>query len=285
MKKVIVFGFTVLWGFTAALPLALGQAPGVTPQNFRFTTNLAYGLRDSLEVRYLQQFLRDQGYFTEEVTGNFFNVTRQAVKDFQAAQNISPAAGFFGPLTRGAVNQILGGGKVISDQPPPPPLPQNFRFTRDLFFGLSNDTDVRYLQQFLTDEGHYNFEITGNFFNITLEAVRKFQEQHAISPVFGYFGARTRAETNMILAGREPGFTDNVIVSDAEQAQLLKEIAELERDEKAQEALITELQNVDVDQSIADFLNAQGTNEFDALPGIISEIEAALQAAEAQITP
>jgi len=73
-------------------------------------------------------------------------------------------------------------------------------FKRNLYCGLTNDTDVQALQQFLTTQGDYNGPTTGNFFSLTRLAVKKFQLGNAITPASGYFGAITRAAVNRIVS-------------------------------------------------------------------------------------
>ena len=77
---------------------------------FNFTRNLTLGSTGE-DVRALQQFLNAQG-FAVATTGpgsignestRFGPRTQAALARFQAARNISPARGFFGPLTRARV--------------------------------------------------------------------------------------------------------------------------------------------------------------------------------------
>ncbi len=70
-----------------------------------FDTNLARGA-SSEEVREVQTFLKAQGYFDEEVTGYFRGVTQDAVIAFQQAHGITPASGFWGPMTRVVANDV-----------------------------------------------------------------------------------------------------------------------------------------------------------------------------------
>ncbi|MEK9135241.1 MAG: hypothetical protein AAB451_03000 [Patescibacteria group bacterium] len=62
--------------------------------------NLYFGMKNNTEVRCLQQFLKVQ------VTGNYFSLTIAAVKKYQASKGIIQT-GYFGPLTRAAVNQKI----------------------------------------------------------------------------------------------------------------------------------------------------------------------------------
>lgn len=73
-------------------------------------------------------------------------------------------------------------------------------FDKDLFFGIQNNTDVQKLQEFLTDQGYYSGPITGNFFSLTLSAVKKFQKAKGIVPVSGYMGPKTKAKMNELFA-------------------------------------------------------------------------------------
>lgn len=73
-------------------------------------------------------------------------------------------------------------------------------FERDLYFGIYNNSGVKILQEFLRDEGIYTGPVTGNFLLLTQEGVKRFQEREKISPIFGYFGPKTRARANAILS-------------------------------------------------------------------------------------
>ncbi|TSA44821.1 peptidoglycan-binding protein [bacterium] len=69
-------------------------------------------------------------------------------------------------------------------------------FSKDLYFGMQKDSEVTKLQEFLTSEGLYSGPITGNFFSLTLKAMRDYQTREGISPAAGYFGPLTRAKAN-----------------------------------------------------------------------------------------
>jgi len=80
------------------------------------------------------------------------------------------------------------------------PLIASARFDRNLYFGMRNDLDVKQLQDFLRDQGHFTFPTsTGNYFQVTLDAVKKFQKARGISVVSGYFGPQSRAAANDLL--------------------------------------------------------------------------------------
>jgi hypothetical protein len=73
-------------------------------------------------------------------------------------------------------------------------------FERDLYFGLTNDSEVQRLQEFLINKGYLQSGLnTGNFYEKTLQAVKAYQIAKNITPVFGYFGPKTRQAVNMDL--------------------------------------------------------------------------------------
>lgn len=72
-----------------------------------FNTNLGVGKSGS-EVTFMQKYLVAKGYLTipSGVSyGYFGTLTKNALIKFQKANRISPASGFFGPLTRAFVNK------------------------------------------------------------------------------------------------------------------------------------------------------------------------------------
>ncbi len=88
----------------------------------RVDNNLYFGLRND-EVKCLQEFLKKEGVYPEKlITGNFFNLTRQAVVRFQnkyASEILHPiglsqGTGYVGPRTRDKINKILELDQMIS---------------------------------------------------------------------------------------------------------------------------------------------------------------------------
>lgn len=110
-------------GGASAIPLSLQANSGDTVlppcckpivPTYSFTRNLSFGI-NNLEVRWLQQFLNAKGFTVSKIgagsagkeTTFFGAATRAALARFQKANNISPAVGFFGPITR----TFMGGMK------------------------------------------------------------------------------------------------------------------------------------------------------------------------------
>ena len=71
--------------------------------------DLSFGMSGSSDVLALQGFLASQDYLSATPNGTFGPMTLQAVKDYQASNEI-PATGFVGPLTRKSLNDISCGG-------------------------------------------------------------------------------------------------------------------------------------------------------------------------------
>jgi len=98
------------------------------------------------------------------------------------------------------INQILNQKQKISCQ----------KIESDLFFGMTNNSQVRCLQEFLKikePELYPQGLVTGNFFNLTLQAVIRFQEKYAseiltpsgLQKGTGYVGSATRNKINQLL--------------------------------------------------------------------------------------
>lgn len=85
-----------------------------------FTIDMTVG-RSGVEVTNLQKFLMSKGHsIPAGATGFFGEQTRSALAQFQAQNGISPAIGYFGPMTRGKVNALCAAQPQI-----PAPTPGN----------------------------------------------------------------------------------------------------------------------------------------------------------------
>lgn len=76
----------------------------------------------------------------------------------------------------------------------------SYTWSRDLFYGLENDSDVMALQNALILEGVYQGPVTGNFLELTRQGVIEFQRKHGFDPVpdTGFVGSYTRQVLNNI---------------------------------------------------------------------------------------
>jgi hypothetical protein len=101
---------TALLAQIAALQAQLGTSTATTSTTYNFTRDLTLGSTGE-DVKALQQYLNAAGY-TVAATGAgsvgnestyFGSLTQAALAKFQAANGISPAAGYFGPITRAKI--------------------------------------------------------------------------------------------------------------------------------------------------------------------------------------
>lgn len=144
------------------------------------------------DVRQLQKLLNQAG-FTVSASGPgsignettiFGYATQSALIEYQKAKGLSPAIGYYGPLTRAS----LGSVALVS------------KLNRDLELGDTGE-DVRLLQSILNREG-FVIAPSGigspgqetNYFGAkTQAAVIKYQSAKGLSPAIGYVGPLTRA--------------------------------------------------------------------------------------------
>jgi len=76
-------------------------------------TDVKYGDSGS-SVRELQKFLINQHFLVGTPTGNFFGLTKSALKKYQQSAGI-PSTGYVGPRTRAAINKALTDGTPSSN--------------------------------------------------------------------------------------------------------------------------------------------------------------------------
>lgn len=72
----------------------------------------------------------------------------------------------------------------------------SYTFTQDMYRGVQG-SEVVALQRALHAEGLFAGEATGNFYDVTREAVIAFQIRYGINPT-GYVGFETRAKLNVL---------------------------------------------------------------------------------------
>jgi len=75
------------------------------------------------------------------------------------------------------------------------PFFANASLNTNLYYGLQQNSDVKQLQEFLIDKSFLNHEPTGNFFSLTLNAVKAYQKKQGIIQT-GYVGILTRTAIN-----------------------------------------------------------------------------------------
>jgi len=80
---------------------------------YTFVDRLSYGMENDDRVRALQEALRKEGLFSHSLTGNFYDVTKKSVEDFQTKYGLEPS-GSVGPGTQAKLNELYSG--VVSGE-------------------------------------------------------------------------------------------------------------------------------------------------------------------------
>lgn len=110
MKKLIA----VLAGVLLLLPsLTMALEP--------FNKDLRYGMTKNAEVKRMQEFLRDEGLYKGAITGNYYALTRDAIRKYQKNNGLK-VTGLFDKVTRSKVNEM---GVVVNDEVSPTPVVDN----------------------------------------------------------------------------------------------------------------------------------------------------------------
>ena len=156
---------------------------------------LKYGMKSSSAVRALQENLKALGFYTGSVTGNFGNLTKEAVYDFQKANGLS-ADGIAGSKTLSKIESKLkssssssSSGSSSSSSSSSSSATLNTSSTLQL---NSKDDEVLTLQKMLKSLGFYTGNNTGNFGEKTRDAVIAFQKSRGLT-ADGIAGKKTLA--------------------------------------------------------------------------------------------
>lgn len=96
-----------------ALVIYVGTISSASAEGFFFTRNLSFG-SVGLDVKELQKFLNNHNFLVAQSsfgspgqeTSFFGSLTKAALIKFQKAKQIVPTWGYFGPITRGVVNEM-----------------------------------------------------------------------------------------------------------------------------------------------------------------------------------
>lgn len=104
----------------AQLSALAGGGAVSTGAKCTFTRSLTLGARGD-DVTCLQNYLKGTGHFTYSggATGYFGGVTQSAVAAWQASNGVSPAAGYFGPLSQAKYNSVVVAGPAPTPAPAP----------------------------------------------------------------------------------------------------------------------------------------------------------------------
>ncbi|MDP2624620.1 MAG: peptidoglycan-binding protein [Candidatus Peregrinibacteria bacterium] len=177
------------------------------------------------DVEKLQYYLKELGYYYGEISGYYGEETRQAVFDFQLANEVVSSwddfgAGHTGVNTRKMLDLVVSrlredeevqeltkyqSGLLVLDDYPDLNKTRT-TFSKDLSLG-SVGADVEHLQEELIEMGYLRITPTGYYGEVTEHAVFKFQQKRGIlslstDPGAGIFGPTTRSHLNSIIESR-----------------------------------------------------------------------------------
>lgn len=144
--------------------------------------DLFYGTEGD-DVFDLQYALANEGYFFDEPTGYFGEITENALIGYQSDMGLDPD-GVAGPITQSSLgldiatagNEDGTASEGIEIQPV-----EVLSFDRVLTRGVEGK-DVTALQQLLSIFGYFEEEATGFYGDLTYAAVVAFQEEHGLDP-------------------------------------------------------------------------------------------------------
>ncbi len=147
------------------------------------------------DVKRLQARLMWLGYYGGKVSGNYLSATGAAVKEFQTKMGLS-ATGSADIRTQEELFSDRAVAKVDKANATPAPevpdevlevpdgeednAPTEIPFKKNLAYE-STGSQVKLLQQRLTDLGYYAGPISGNYLGHTRNAVKAFQQQNALN--------------------------------------------------------------------------------------------------------
>ena len=157
------------------------------------SSSLRYGVR-SEAVRQMQQDLKDLGYYTGSVTGNYGNLTKEAVYNFQRSNNLS-ADGIAGAKTLAKIASEKSGSGSSSSSSSSSSGSSITLATNGMLMKNSSGEEVRKLQKMLASLGFYSGNQTGNFGDKTRDAVVAFQKKMGLT-ADGIAGKRTLTAIN-----------------------------------------------------------------------------------------
>ncbi len=109
----------------ASLEALQGGPSTTTSAQCNFTRSLTIGSNGS-DVTCLQDYLTSTGHFTFSggSTGYFGSATKAAVASWQASNNVSPAVGFFGPISQAKYNSVATTTTTTTTTPETPETPE-----------------------------------------------------------------------------------------------------------------------------------------------------------------
>ncbi|UTR16221.1 peptidoglycan-binding protein [Salipaludibacillus sp. LMS25] len=230
-------------------------APNLTEASFG-EENLRYGMKNE-DVKILQEILQEKGYYESlVVSGDFDEATREAVKRFQTDHNLS-SDGVVGPLTFSVLNGHMTAQDTsesveadrdsdvvdsIFNYEAPISVAPISNSSQIMDNGTRND-DVSNLQAYLKKAGFYDFPvITGNYGNMTKQAVTTFQTARALK-VDGLAGPITLTKVNEEIIGSDFSIEEEIVATTVSRSTSSTNLSGIVLRQGSRGAAVRELQS------------------------------------------
>jgi peptidoglycan hydrolase-like protein with peptidoglycan-binding domain len=197
------------------------SSPASTPANTTSTSEILRVGSQGQAVRNLQNRLRELGYFNATATGYYGDLTRNAVREFQADNGLA-IDGIFGPRTQRAINSGTSASPAASFSSPSPsgtsaspaasfssPSPSSGVADKPLRKGARGEKVVR-LQNQLRQLGYLDAPATGYYGRLTVDAVQRFQADRGMSPD-GMVGMQTQNILQQNAPSPSPSTNSNLL--------------------------------------------------------------------------
>ena len=165
-------------------PSSATKAPTATP---KATDVVLKNGSSGSSVRSVQKRLKELGYYTGTVDGDYGSSTEKAVRAFQQKNGLT-VDGKVGPTTLARLNSS---GAIKASATAAPKATATVTTLKQGSTGSS----VRSVQQRLKKLGYYTGTVDGNYGEATVKAVRAFQSKNGLT-VDGKVGAATLARLN-----------------------------------------------------------------------------------------
>ena len=267
LSKLFAQGTTDTTGSTGGTTGTTGSTGDSAAQ-----TNLTLREGDSgAQVTALQQKLKDLGYYTGSVTGNYGSLTKEAVRLYQRANDLG-SDGIAGPKTLSKLNATpstgagsttgttTGGttGSGVTDE-------SNKVTNQVLRYGDRGDV-VRNLQQRLKDLGYLAGSADGVFGQATETALRSFQTSNGLD-ADGIAGSKTQTVLYSSSAKSYSSATDSSTLKQGSQGTLVQNMQQRLKDLGYYDGTVTGNFGPLTEEAVKRFQSAQGLT-VDGIAGV-----------------
>lgn len=242
----------------------LGEA-GSTTSTTTVTTTLREGSSGN-DVLTLQQKLKDLGYYTGELTGNYGSLTKEAVRLYQRANDLG-SDGIAGPKTLSKLNATpsTGTGSTTGTTSSGVTDESNKVTNQVLRYGDRGDV-VRNLQQRLKDLGYLAGSADGVFGQATETALRSFQTSNGLD-ADGIAGSKTQTVLYSSSAKSYSSATDSSTLKQGSQGTLVKNMQQRLKDLGYYDGTVTGNFGPLTEEAVKRFQSAQGLT-VDGIAGV-----------------